>query len=91
MDEPDSSMKLVARLCRYLRENPQACDTPEGMARWWLGGDTAAGRELQRALDWLERAGLIEPLRAVDGRTRYRRSAQDAPSDARLDLLAKNI
>ena len=65
---------LVHQLAAYLRDNPLACDTQEGIARWWLEPGTAVdGPALSRALERLQRDGLIESLRAADGRVRYRR------------------
>ena len=84
----DEVMALVRLLCRYLRENPMACDTPDGIARWWLAtasGETPVrGDSLQRALDWLETRGLVERLRAADGRVRYRRVPGDVDFDVRV-------
>ena len=78
MADDDEVMALVRMLSRYLRDNPMACDTPEGIARWWLAASAreapVRGDPLQRALDWLEARQLIERLHAADGRVRYRRA-----------------
>jgi Fe2+ or Zn2+ uptake regulation protein len=67
---------VVSALSEYLRRNPEACDTLDGIARWWLGGE---GRQrtalVQEALDRLEELGVIERVQAGDGRVRYRRRA----------------
>ncbi|HSW14538.1 MAG TPA: hypothetical protein VLI06_16945 [Solimonas sp.] len=73
MRETDKVKDMVQAVSRYLQDNPQACDTADGIARWWLGEAPAVLDDLQRALDWLERKGEIERCPAVDGRTRYRR------------------
>jgi len=83
-------MTLVQLLSRYLRDNPHACDTVEGIARWWLGPDAVLDTAtLEAALRWLETYRLIEPLRAADGRVRYRRTDTGAAADTKLDLLAQ--
>jgi Fe2+ or Zn2+ uptake regulation protein len=67
---------LVEALSEYLRRNPQACDTLDGIASWWLGGEWSQRPALvQEALDRLEELGVIERVRAGDGRVRYRRRA----------------
>ena len=73
---------LVQQVTAYLRDNPMACDTQEGIARWWLAPGTGVDSEvLSRALQWMEQQGLIESLGAADGRVRYRRVA-DPPGRA---------
>lgn len=69
---------IVTELARYLRANPHACDTAEGICRWWLGADLAAMDTLSRALAWMIERGLMQEQVALDGRARYRRSATDA-------------
>jgi hypothetical protein len=67
---------VVNALSEYLRRNPQACDTLDGIARWWLGGEWRQRTTLvQEALDGLEELGVIERVQAGDGRVRYRRRA----------------
>ena len=65
---------VVSALLEYLHSNPQACDTLDGIARWWLGGQWRQQTALvQDALDGLEELGVIERVEAGDGRVRYRR------------------
>ena len=88
MADDDKFMALVRMLARYLRDNPMACDTPAGIARWWLADPTRESpvREaaLGHALDWLEARKLIEKLHAADGRVRYRRASGDSDFEARV-------
>lgn len=71
---------LVQQITAYLRDNPMACDTQEGIARWWLAPGTGVdGQVLSRALQWMQQRRLIEALSAADGRVRFRQIA--APSD----------
>ena len=74
-----SEQDVAACLQTYLLANPYACDTADGIRRWWLdGNEDVAMDELVRALERLARAGLIEEVAAADGRRRYRRTGSDA-------------
>jgi hypothetical protein len=73
---PDVTFAVRA-LARYLLANPQACDTPDGILRWWLAAYSVSMEELLSALEWMKQQGLVEELLAADGRLRYRRSATD--------------
>lgn len=69
---------VVRSLGRYLRDNPAACDSAEGIRRWWFAdGHVVAEDELDKALNRMKQRGLIEETIAVDGRVRYRRIASD--------------
>jgi hypothetical protein len=75
-DYDDAVAALVQQLTAYLRDNPLACDTQEGIARWWLPpGPGLDDQTLSRALEQMHQHGLIEQLPAADGRVRYRRIA----------------
>ena len=80
MPEDDNAVAgLVQQLTGYLRDNPLACDTQEGIARWWLPpGAVCDDQTLSRALRRMEGLRLVEPLRAADERVRYRRIAPPA-------------
>jgi hypothetical protein len=71
----ESVSNIVRRIGRYLRANPLAGDTKDGITQWWLGLPPAAGELVQHALGVLEAAGVVEAVRAMDGRVRYRRAA----------------
>ena len=82
----------VQQLSRYLRHHPNACDTAEGIARWWLRSARAPVplTLVEAALDHLLALDLLQAQRAADGRVRYRRNPADATLDARLDALASD-
>jgi len=85
----DGTTTLVRRLSRYLRDNPLASDTPEGIARWWLQLDWLTHEEsLDEALARLVSSGYVEGVRGPDGRVRYRRSHAEGVDDA-LAALAQ--
>lgn len=75
-DLPPSLRPTVCELAQYLIEHPQASDTVEGIARWWLAEAVAEQWLLQRALDWMKTGSLVEETVAADGRRRYRRGVE---------------
>lgn len=80
----------VRELSRHWCVNPFACDTPDGMLRWWFPpGDEPHMSALSAALEWMERQGLIEALPAADHRVRYRRASGDV--EARLRRLSAGV
>lgn len=69
-------------LARYLRDNPNACDSADGIHRWWLAdGTVVTADELEQALRWMRQNGLMEETVAADGRVRFRRCCDDAQLD----------
>jgi hypothetical protein len=75
---------VVCELARYLRANPLACDSLEGISRWWLAAYRVPSEELLVALRWMTVHGLVEEIAAADGRLRYRRGASEATLDAAI-------
>lgn len=71
MSEADN---IVRDLLTYLAAHPQAQDTLEGIAHWWLLEQEVTRRitEVQAALDGLVRDGFVLESRGLDGRTRYK-------------------
>lgn len=74
-DKPDQDVQAVAAdILRYLQQHPDAADTAEGIARWWLGGrryeDNLA--RVQDAMPGLVQQGLVEKQTLPDGADVYR-------------------
>ena len=75
--DPDAAYAVAVRLlARHWHEHPHSCDCEEGIEKWWIGSSANVTRaQLRAALQWLEKRGAVESLRAGDGRVRYRRRA----------------
>ncbi len=74
---------LVRTLARYMRHQPLARDSAEGIHRWWLpDGHTVTAEEIEKALDWMKHNNLVSETVAADGRVRFSRAASDAELDA---------
>jgi hypothetical protein len=70
-DDPEV-VAVIFGLTKYLQANPRASDAPEGISRWWLPAQSTSMEKLMKALDWMQREGLVESTVAADGRRRYR-------------------
>ena len=62
------------KILDYLKHNPSAEDTLEGIAQWWLLEQEIRieRARVKAALKWLVERSLLILRRGVDGRTRYR-------------------
>jgi hypothetical protein len=84
--EPDVKA-VISALALYLRDNPRACDTAEGIRRWWLSPDVECTNDtVVLALDWMKQHDLIEMTTAADGRQRFSRIATREQLDAAVRL-----
>jgi hypothetical protein len=89
MSTHDEIHVVVQHLARYLHTHPFACDTCEGIERWWLATDPPLQlQQLQQALDWMVAHALVDRLPAADGRIRYRRASLDKTAENVLLSLA---
>lgn len=66
-----SSLRL--EILMYLRQNPQACDTLVGIARWWVPKQRieAITREVKEALEDLIKQGLVVQTKRAHGQPLY--------------------
>ncbi|MGH6646424.1 hypothetical protein [Aquabacterium sp.] len=90
MNVASSVLRIVGDLSWYLRLNPLASDTPEGIARWWLKADDFSMSDLTSALEHMVQAGVVEATNAADGQVRYRRTGLNARIDEQLDRFIAN-
>ena len=65
--------EIAQDLLRYLIEHPQAQDTLEGIAEWWIPDRRIESRtsKIREVLDELVAAGLILERQGPDSRVRY--------------------
>lgn len=59
-------------IIEYLRRNPRAGDSAEGIARWWLGAAPGEFSEVASALSCLERLSYVQRWVTTDARAQYR-------------------
>ena len=91
MSEEPEAVTIVKRLSIYLRKNPQASDTPEGIACWWVEPGTAATPgAVEAALAWMVTCGVVTVVRAADGRVHYRCRRDLDDLEVRLDALSRD-
>ena len=64
---------VAQQILEYLHEHPHACDTLEGIARWWVMRQrlNESVDVIQRALERLKTEGVIEEHKGPDRRTLY--------------------
>lgn len=82
MDAETTDVAAVAvSIRRYLLDHPNAADTLEGVARWWLSGDADHEwlSKVQRAIEQLVNRGEMVRQTLRDGTVIYERNKQDAP------------
>jgi hypothetical protein len=73
-DFDDSDVKKVAeQISGYLKIHPNAADTVEGIAKWWLPGKRIeiSKTMIQRALDQLVSSSVVEINTNLSGHNVY--------------------
>jgi predicted SnoaL-like aldol condensation-catalyzing enzyme len=73
MHEP-SVAETVRAIKEYLRKNPNAQDTRDGIIQWWLTQLPAKPREatVKQALDSLVHEGVLSEHKGKDAQVSYR-------------------
>lgn len=75
------AQQIAAAIEDYLSQHPEAADSAEGIAKWWLPGLDARATvaDVEQQLDHLHRLGVVDKQLLPDGRALYRarRSAAD--------------
>jgi len=74
-------------IARYLRDNPLASDTAEGIHRWWLCDTQFTPATVQQALDELGQQGVLARQPAADGHQRYRLAMPASALDAFMSSM----
>ncbi len=74
MEEEASVGEIARTILNYLRKNPEAQDTLEGIVQWWLPDAQHQRRtgSIKEALDHLSAVGLISEHKGKDGQVSYR-------------------
>ena len=64
---------IAAAIRRYLHAHPNASDTADAVARWWLSAERidASGEEVEEALEYLVGNGEVVKRRLSNGETVY--------------------
>lgn len=71
-----SAAAVAVQVVRYVRRNPRAADTCNGIARWWLpAGAQADPAVVLRALEALVREGMLQATRLPSGDFLYSAAA----------------
>ncbi len=70
---------LAAMIRGYVLEHPNAADTVEGVARWWVGGDASDAwlRRVQGAIEQLIDQHMMARRTLRDGTVIYERNRDD--------------
>lgn len=73
--EPEQMLLVANVIRRYLSSCPEASETVEGIARWWLARQRFQDslEVVQQALDYLESQGQVEKINASKGVVLYRK------------------
>ena len=70
--------KLTAAIEGHLESHPQAADSVEGVALWWLGGMAASAQEVECALEGLVQRRRMRCVTLADGTSLYSRASGSA-------------
>lgn len=78
---PDGNVNLEQAILEYLESHPQAADSVEGVAQWWLG--SYAGQftltEVEWALKQLVNRLTLRQETLADATTLYSKNVSNAP------------
>lgn len=71
LEPPD---ELAGHIAAYLEHHPQAADTVDGIAHWWVQRQRyrTAATQIQQALDRLQAQGVVSTTTSATGRLVYR-------------------
>jgi len=71
--QDERRVHIAMRIETHLRECPNAADTVEGIAAWWLHGEGGLVDQecVQQALDYLVAQGKVMCIHSPDGHVLY--------------------
>lgn len=73
MSEPADGA-VAHSILRYLQMRPQAADSADGVARWWVDGSLGVTQtEVEATLAALVRSGVLRQVHLPDGSLLYAR------------------
>lgn len=77
-EEIINAMHVAHEIEKYLQHRPNAADTLEGITKWWVSQIRVeeAVEVITKALEILERQGMVTKTVTVDGKEIYSRSKQ---------------
>lgn len=80
-----------SEILEYLTRHPQAQDTVEGIAEWWILEQQAhaSAAKVKAALDRLVARGLVSVQGSRDGRVFYRASSDGASRGGGVGAVTK--
>ena len=75
--------EVAGAIVRYLAEHPDAADTDQGIAEWWLPtmGIDVTTDEVQRSLHLLQELGVVEAQPCAGGSVIYRAAGRRGSFD----------
>jgi hypothetical protein len=73
MGDPMDVEQIARHIRAYLGDHPNASDSLDGVARWWIGAGpfTARADAVQQALDQLVSGGFVSRRVLADGTVLY--------------------
>ena len=87
-EEPETAeaWDIAHEILRYLEQYPEAKDTADGIAQWWLGreGSERSHRDVERAVSWLCSQGLILETRRKGVPPYYQRNSQQRAAISKI-------
>jgi hypothetical protein len=87
-EEPDTAeaRDIAREILRYLEKYPEAKDTVDGIARWWLRREESERlrRDVERAVSLLLSQGLILETRRPGVPPYYQRNPQQREAIAKI-------
>ena len=81
--DAESWIDLTGEILDYLSEHPDAADTPEGIALWWIQRRRyeASVKLVKLALEELEKRGSLDKTILADGTLLYGVSLSPKPPE----------